>query len=199
MIMSKLNLRKSGIPASVMIGIVTLVFFGLGGYLLVIYGQNRPFSSIFTEGKPLIHQLLSGSAAGALSAGLALTIVTRNFFTEQKHHYFHLISQWRLSYVEMLFLSLCAGIAEEIFFRAGLQPLLGIWPTSFIFVLLHGYLNPRNWQISIYGIWMVGVIAGFGYLYEYSGIYSVMMAHTLFDLILFVYIDRKTNPSKNNQ
>jgi len=193
--MAKINLRKSGLPPSVFIGIITLVFFGLGGYLLITYGQGRSFLTIFAEGKSLLHQLSSGAIVGVLSAGLALMIVTRKFFTQQKHYYFRLISQWRLTYAEMIFLSLCAGIAEEVFFRSGLQPLLGIWLTSVLFVLLHGYLSINNWRISIYGIVMVGVIGGFGYLYEYSGIYSVMMAHALFDLILFLYIDRKMKTS----
>src|SRR5690625_231526 len=103
-IMAKINLRKSGLPPSVFIGIITLVFFGLGGYLLITYGQGRSFLTIFAEGKSLLHQLSSGAIVGVLSAGLALMIVTRKFFTQQKHYYFRLISQWRLTYAEMIFL-----------------------------------------------------------------------------------------------
>src|SRR5699024_5998630 len=193
--MIKLRTKNSGIIPSILIGSITLIVFGAGGYFLIVYGQGKSFSALFSEGRPFFFQFVTGTAAGLLSAGLALIIITRKFFTRQKNFYFKMISQWKLSYGEMIFLSLCAGTAEELFFRAGLQPLLGIWLTSILFVLLHGYLNLKNWRISIYGILMVGVIAGFGYMYEYFGIYSAMAAHAIFDLILFLYISRHSTGS----
>src|SRR5690625_8043446 len=107
-------------------------------------------------------------------------IVTRKIFTQQKHYYFRLISQWRLTYAEMIFLSLCAGIAEEVFFRAGLKPLPGIWLTSVLFVLLHGYLSINNWRITIHETVMVGTWPGSGHLYDYYGITYVMIMHAAF-------------------
>jgi len=193
--MIKLRTKNSGIKPSILIGSITLIVFGAGGYFLIVYGQGKSFSALFSEGRPFFFQFVTGTAAGLLSAGLALIIITRKFFTRQKNFYFKMISQWKLSYGEMIFLSLCADTAEELFFRAGLQPLLGIWLTSILFVLLHGYLNLKNWRISIYGILMVGVIAGFGYMYEYIGIYSAMAAHAIFDLILFLYISRHSTGS----
>ena len=90
-----------------------------------------------------------------------------------------------LNLVGIIFLSLCAGIGEELFFRAGIQPFLGVWWTAVFFVLLHGYLNPKNVRISIYGLVMVGIIAGFGYLFKYCGIFSAITAHAVFDMVLF--------------
>lgn len=189
--MKKIRIRNSGLRPSVLIGFLTLLTFGTGGYFLIEYAQGKSFSVLFSEGKPFFFQFFTGAAAGLLSAGLALIIITRKFFTHQKNFYFKMISQWKLSYGEMIFLSLCAGTAEELFFRAGLQPFLGIWWTALLFVFLHGYLNPKNWRISVYGIVMTGVIAGFGYLYETAGIIAAMAAHMVFDLILFLFIDRQ--------
>src|SRR5690606_14751744 len=96
----------------------------------------------------------------------------------------------KLSRAGMLVLSLCAGIGEELFFRAGIQPFLGIWWTAILFVFIHGYLDPRNWRISIYGLVMVGIIAWFGYRFETIGIVAAMIAHAAFDFILFVNAER---------
>lgn len=189
--MKKIRIRNSGIRPSVLIGVLTLLTFGAGSYFLIEYAQGKSFSALFSEGRPFFFQFVTGTAAGLLSAGLALIIITRKFFTHQKNFYFKMISQWKLSYGDMIFLSLCAGTAEELFFRAGLQPFLGIWWTALLFVFLHGYLNPKNWRISVYGIVMTGVIAGFGYLYETAGIIAAMAAHTVFDLVLFLFIDRQ--------
>lgn len=188
--MRKISIRNSGIKPTILIGLLTLFTFGIGGYILIEYAHGKSFPTLFSEGKPFFFQFAIGAAAGLLSAGLALIIITRRFFTHQKNFYFKMISQWKLTFAEMIFLSLCAGTAEELFFRAGLQPFLGIWWTALLFVSLHGYLNPKNWRISVYGIVMTGVIAGFGYMYEYFGIYSAMAAHSVFDLILFLYISK---------
>ncbi|MGB0839061.1 MAG: CPBP family intramembrane glutamic endopeptidase, partial [Chitinophagales bacterium] len=76
------------------------------------------------------------------------------------------------------------GIGEEWFFRAGLQPYLGIWATALLFVLIHGYLDFRNRPLFICGLFLVIMSAGLGYLYEYIGLASAMIAHGVYDLIV---------------
>ncbi|MDZ7846435.1 MAG: CPBP family intramembrane glutamic endopeptidase [Owenweeksia sp.] len=71
-----------------------------------------------------------------------------------------------------------------------MQPLLGVWFTSVIFVALHGYLSISNWRIGVYGLIMLGIIAGFGYLYRYTGLLTVITAHSVFDFVLFMHIYR---------
>ena len=75
-------------------------------------------------------------------------------------------------------------MGEEILFRAGIQDYLililpeikawfegttvdpallntwkyehaSVWITSFLFIVIHGYLSPWNWRLSIYGTFMV--------------------------------------------
>ncbi len=175
---------------TILLGLATLLFFGVGGVLIIELGQNKSILEVLNEGEPILLQLLAGVASGLVGAFIALFVITRKFFKEEKEFYYGLISRWKLSYGHMIFLSLCAGIGEEIFFRGGIQPLLGIWWTSILFVLLHGYLNPKNWRISIYGMVMVVIIAGLGYLFEAIGIFSAMAAHAVLDMALFRYISR---------
>ena len=181
----------SGNKTSFLLGISTLLFFGLGGILVIEFAQDKSFLQVLAEGRTFAVQLLIGTGVGVLASGIALLIITRRFFEDEKDFYYGLISKLGLGYGGMVFLSLCAGIGEELFFRAGIQPLIGIWWTSILFVLLHGYLNPRNWRISIYGVVMVGIIVGFGYLFETIGIFSAMAAHATFDMVLFLSMTKK--------
>jgi uncharacterized protein len=121
-----------------------------------------------------------------LLALVAIGIISQDFFKKEKRFYHNLIAQLDLGLGSILFLSLCAGFAEELFFRGGLQPLLGLWWTSIVFVAIHGYLNPYNWRISVYGIAMVLFIAGIGYLFQQIGLISAMAAHTMLDVVLFL-------------
>lgn len=181
---------RSGTSTTLLIGLATLLLFGIGGVLIIEFVQEKPILEVLEEGQPVWAQLMVGVSTGLLAIFIALYIITRKFFNSEKEYYFDLFTRWNLSYTRMVFISLCAGIGEELFFRGGVQPLLGIWWTSILFVLLHGYLNPRNWRITIYGTVMVFIIAGFGYLFETIGIFSAMTAHAVLDMGLFLYIAR---------
>lgn len=103
---------------------------------------------------------------------------TRKFFSG-------LIGQLNLRFIDILFISFCAGAGEEILFRGAIQPYLGVWITAILFVALHGYINPFNWRISIYGILMCLIIAGIGYLNDHVGLTSAIAAHFMIDVYLF--------------
>jgi hypothetical protein len=179
----------------------TLFIFGFGGILLIEYMQLRDFQEVLWYGWPVHWQLGTGIAAGAVSAGIAMMLIKSDFFKNERQYYYQIISKIGLNVPGILVLSLSAGIGEEIFFRAGLQPLLGIWGTSIIFVFLHGYLNITNYRIFTYGLLMVIIIAGFGYLYRYTGLFTVMSAHAVFDMILLwnIYNKQKHNSSRKEQ
>lgn len=167
------------------LGMSTLLLFGQGGFYLIEVVQKRSFAEVWLQGMSVTAQLVIGIGYGLLISLLALWIISRDFFNTEKKFYRQLISQLNLTIGGILFLSLCAGIAEEIFFRAGLQPLLGLWPTSIVFVFIHGYLNPYNWRLSMYGIAMVFFISGMGYLFKEVGLISAIAAHTVLDIVLF--------------
>ncbi len=109
---------------------------------------------------------------------------TRDFFAK-------MIGQLDPKIYHIIFYSTCAAVGEEILFRGAIQPFLGIWWTSVLFIFLHGYLNPYNWQITLYGVFMVMISAGLGYLYELLGIYAAMFAHFIYDLVMFLFLRRE--------
>lgn len=179
-----------------LIGWGTLFLFGIGGIWIVEVWQEKSFSNVLVEGLSPLLQLAAGTIAGIMAASAALYLINRPFFSEHKSFYYRLISsKIPLNYGVITFLSICAGVGEEIFFRAGLQPIIGLWITSFIFVALHGYFSLKSSSLSWYGLLMLMIIAGFGYMYRYLGLISVMTAHSLFDFILFTAIYRENRRS----
>lgn len=172
------------------LGLLTLLIFGIGGVLIIEFVQDRSVIEVMSSGQSPLLQISAGITAGLVSSAIAIGIISRPFFHPELRYYSNLITGWKLTLADMIFLSICAGFAEELFFRAGIQPLLGIWWTALIFVFIHGYLNPNKWRISIYGAVLVGIIAGFGYLYEWIGILTPMVAHAILDLALFHYLSR---------
>ena len=166
------------------IGLITLFGFGIIGAIIIEKTIDKSFLSIFEHGKVWYLQLLIGSLYGLATGWIAWMIIKSRLLKPVRNYYVELIQGLHLNKYEIVFLSFCAGVGEELFFRGAIQNLLGIWITSILFILLHGYINPLNWRLSIYGIVMVFFIAGLGYLYEYVGILSAMAAHFVIDVML---------------
>jgi len=166
------------------LGWITLLGFGGLGLLLIWWLREEGITEFFSGNYSFGIQLLTGVFYGIFCGLVAWFVVSRNFMLPITDKYSRILRGFNLSIWDIWFISFCAGAGEEIFFRGGLQPLMGIWITAIIFVAIHGYLNPTNWRISIYGLIMVFLMAGLGYLTEEVGIISAMTAHMIIDVIL---------------
>lgn len=177
------------------LALITLFGFGAIGLAILYFGQQVTPMQFFMAGKTIWwKQLLYGAYFALLSAIVASWIVRADFFSEEMQFFSALIKKIAPTYFHALLLSACAGIGEEILFRGGIQPYLGIWPTSIIFIILHGYINPFNIALTLYGVFMIFVSAGIGYLFEIHGIFAAIAAHFLFDLIMFIVL-QKSSPA----
>lgn len=166
--------------------LASLTLLGFGGLgLLVIGYSGKPVLETVLSGPFIWYiQLGTGVLYGGITAFVAWVIVSLPLLSATRSFFVNLIQPLHLSWWAIIYISLCAGIGEELFFRGALQPYLGIWLTSIVFVALHGYLNPWNWRLSIYGVFMTFAIAGLGYLTQHLGLLSAMVAHTVIDVYL---------------
>lgn len=179
------------------LGWFTLIGFSLLGCLFIYLWVEKDVISHLNGKTGLWFQFLSGGSFG-LGAGLfALFLVSRPFLQETNTFYASIIAPLRLRFHEIIFLSLCAGIGEEILFRAALQEIFGLWPVAIVFVAIHGYLNPFNLRLSVYGLFMVCISAGFGFLYAHLGIYAAATAHFIFDVLMLSHLSNITYSSNN--
>ncbi len=160
-----------------------IVMGGIGYFLSPIVREVSIFN--FLSGQfPLYKQIGVGCAIGLSIGILGWQIILLPYLKGVRAFYANIIGGIHLTFPQIIFISICAGVGEEFLFRGAIQPLLGIWITSIIFVFIHGYLNPRNLPLFIYGIFMTLSIALIGYLTEAVGILSSMAAHTVVDVVL---------------
>lgn len=103
-----------------------------------------------------------------------------------------MVKNLKLNYVDAFFLSICAGIGEELLFRSGLQTFFGIWITSFLFVAIHGYFSLKKIKKSLYGLVILPFIIFIAYGYDHFGLWFSVSAHFAYDVVLFfVMINEK--------
>lgn len=80
----------------------------------------------------------------------------------------------------ILLMGLATGVGEELLYRGALQPVLGIWLTSFLFAISHiQYLNP-----ALLVIFVLGLILG--YSREKWGLLSAIWTHALYNSIVAI-------------
>lgn len=169
------------------LSVFTLVGMSAIGYGLLRLAPNQTFEGLMLSGDYL-HQLGAGLGIGLGVSIVALLFIRLPLFRSVRGFFGELIGGLDLGWPHILFYSFCAAVGEEILFRGAIQEFIGIWPTAVVFVLLHGYLNPRNLSMSIYGVFLVFVAALFGFLLRWHGIYAAMAAHFVYDVIMFGYL-----------
>ena len=151
------------------------------------------------DGK-FLEQLAVGALAGLAIAVGAHYLIASPLLNAVNNSYARMLGRFRLTLSEIVLISLCAGVGEEMLFRGAVQPFLSIPITSVLFVAIHGYLNPRDWRLSVYGVYMTVGIALLGYLAETRGLLSAMVGHTLIDVYLLLYMQHtaKSIPITHN-
>lgn len=168
-----------------LLSLFSLIILSLLGFFLILNFQERSLTTALSGAFWQI-QLLYGSIYGLATGLIAISLINLPVFRSIRLFFCTLFSGQDIRFIDVVIVSLSAGIGEEILFRAGLQYFIGIWPTAFLFILLHGYLT-KNSRWLIMGLTMVLLSAGLGYLYEYFGLLAAMVAHTLYDLLTILH------------
>lgn len=173
-------------------GLITLILFPLIAYLGLWLFDSITISSFLQLDKLLNIKTGIGIEFGIVYAFFALLILQAPIFKTLPNRIEVMIQDMNLSILDAVFLSLCAGIGEELLFRVGVQHYLGIWITSVLFVAIHGYFNPKNWRMSLYGLIVFPFVVFLSYGYYHFGLWFCIGAHFSYDFILFMAI-RKNN------
>lgn len=170
-----------------------ITLFGLGGL-----GIGLMYAFVPEERKALsglgfaewYKAIVAGTLFAALSLPFLVGLLETPFLQPTRRFFAALMADYRVRWWQIWLLSACAGVGEEILFRGALQPLLGLPLTALLFVFLHGYLNPLNRPLFLYGILLCLVSAGFGYLFVAFSLPAAMIAHFWIDVVLLYYLRR---------
>ena len=164
--------------------LATLVGFSAVAALIIYFFQDKTATQVFASEYTLWFQISLGIVYGILSSIIISALLELKFCEPVKQFFERLFVNIEVKWPDILFASFSAGVGEELFFRAGLQPFLGIWLTSILFIAIHSYIKmTKAWLF--FGITMIVMSAGLGYLYEYVGLISAMAAHAAFDVMGF--------------
>ncbi|MCB9197856.1 MAG: CPBP family intramembrane metalloprotease [Flavobacteriales bacterium] len=171
----------------VLLGGLTLFLFPIAALALewLINGTLNNQKELFSDLDKLWLQIILGVSSGYIFGMILWRFIQTKLMRDVRNKYGNLIGSLKLNLPEIIFVSLCAGIGEEWFFRGFLQQFTGVILTSIIFVFIHGYLNPFENKVIYYGILMTLVIMVIGAMSVHIGIYSAMISHALIDVVLF--------------
>lgn len=182
--------RSAGSGTVLWLGAITLLLFGGGGVVLIAFAQHRDPIALILGPRHWMMQGAMGVCAGGAIATVAAWLIDRPFMEAIRTKYVELIGGIVRSRSDVVFISICAGVGEELFFRGAVQHWLGVPLTAVLFVAIHGYIDPRSWRMSTYGLVMSLGMMALGWMADRLGLLSAMMAHALIDVVLLVKLAR---------
>lgn len=180
--------------------LVTLAGFSIIGFLLIHFLLGENIAEVFFKGQNWKWQILIGASYGLYAAIFMSLVISYTPLQKISDFYTKLFAGLNLKFADIAFYSFCAGVGEEILFRGAIQygfegllanyypPHLAIWLIAFIFVALHLYFDFSDWRMMLNATLLVLVSAGLGYLFHYIGLISAIIAHFIFDLVIFSYL-----------
>lgn len=188
-----------GKKSILLLALATLLVFGGLGIAFISLVQGTDILRFLQGDGRIWLQIVIGVIFGIITAKAGWQIVELPLLTKIRQFFSGIIQPMQLNTTEIIVISLCAGIGEELFFRGAVQPLLGVWTTAILFVLLHGYLNPFNMPMMYYGLYMVLVIGVIGLLAENFGILTAIISHAVIDYILLVELSKVELPTNDGK
>jgi membrane protease YdiL (CAAX protease family) len=136
----------------------------------------------------LLTQALAGVVGGAAIAGGQLLLL--RVWGRWREYTRAAIRALRLTTAQIVAIALMVAVAEELFFRAALQPLLGIWLASAVFALAHVRLDREAWARERLTFGLVTLLllfvvsASLGFVYARVGLVSAMTSHFVYDVVV---------------
>jgi membrane protease YdiL (CAAX protease family) len=175
-----------------MLSILSASFYLFLALLIYHFLYEEGIAEAFAHGLPVTMQFLAGIIAGGLAAACVGFVIVREPVAGVLKDFYivEAISKIRFNNFDRFQLSLFAGAGEELLFRGAIQPLLGIWITSIIFVGLHGYFKFKSAGHIVFGLLMFGLSVMLGYLFREAGLIAAMTAHAVYDLIMLKWMDQ---------
>ena len=168
-----------------LLGWITLLVFPALGMWPLWYFEEIDLLAILELDKITTPGLLLGIELGLFYGSIVLLVSQADLFKEMSSHQERLFRSLDLKWGDIIFMSLCAAIGEEILFRVSLQTWLGPLLTSILFVAVHGYFNPLSLRKSMLGFLLLPFILLISYGYEVLGLWFSIGAHFSYDLLMF--------------
>lgn len=165
--------------------VLTCVAFSLIALAIIFIAQDAP-RSVFVGPMDWSTQFLFGIGLSALAAVGSYLSFRLTAQSEATQNTIKAYGKLDLSGLNPLWISLAAAVGEELLFRAALQPLLGVWITSIIFLLTHTpvyQFRKVNRATLVQAAGVFGASVALGLIYQYVGLLAAVMVHAALDVV----------------
>lgn len=184
----------------VVISVLSGVIWVIIGNLIILFVQDSHLAAIFFRGSNVLIQIGIGLASGTLIGLAGILMIRLPSFKKILDEYaiIRQIKELNLSPVQIVYVSLIAGISEEILFRGAIQPLIGVWWTSLLFIGIHGYIRLQSITHVLYSLFTFALSMVLGLLFIHFGLISTIAAHFIYDVVVLYGIKKDVETERND-
>lgn len=165
--------------------VLTCVAFSVLALLIIFAVHDAPLA-VLTGPMGWGAQLLSGLGLSALAAAGSYLSFRLTAQSEATRNTIVAYGRLDLAGLNPVWISLAAAVGEELLFRAALQPLLGVWITSLIFLLTHTpvyQFRKLNRATLVQAAGVFGASVALGFIYQYVGLLAAVLVHAALDVV----------------
>jgi membrane protease YdiL (CAAX protease family) len=152
---------------------------------IIYFSRPEPLALFSRPAGPLT-QLLVGQVLALLAAGASWALFRLTSHSASSARTIQSYARLDLSGLNPLWISIAAAIGEEMLFRAALQPLLGVWIVSLIFLLTHVPVY-RFRQMDRATLAQAASVFGgsvvLGFVFQQVGLLAAMLVHMWIDIV----------------
>lgn len=178
--------------------VLTCVAFSLIAFLIIFVAQDAP-RTVLAGPMTWSTQLLFGLGLSAVAAVASYASFRLTAQSEATRNTIMAYGKLDLSGLNPVWISLAAAIGEELLFRAALQPLLGVWITSVIFLLTHTpvyQFRKLNRATLVQALGVFGASVALGFIYQYVGLLAAVLVHTALDVVGLYVVRNSLRPGR---
>ena len=153
---------------------------------VILFFRHADWRTLFSRPLDPLWQLLIGQGLALVACVVSWLMYRSAPDSEANARTIASYSRLDLGGLNPLWIALCAAIGEELLFRAALQPLLGVWIVSLVFLATHVPVYrfkrlDRATLIQAAGVFGASVVLGYTFLYV--GLLAAMIVHAWIDIV----------------
>jgi membrane protease YdiL (CAAX protease family) len=165
--------------------VLTCLAFCLIAAPIIWFAHPHP-RELFSRPAGPLTQLLVGQVLALVAAGLSWVLFRMTSSMASSARTIESYARLDLRGLNPLWISIAAAIGEEMLFRAALQPLLGVWIVSLLFLLTH---VPAYQFRKLDGAALAQAASVFGgsvllgFVFDRVGLLAAMLVHMWVDIV----------------
>ena len=152
---------------------------------IIWFTQPDPLA-VFTRPAAPLMQLLIGQGLALAAAAMSWLLFRLTASSASSARTIESYARLDLRGLNPLWIAIAAAIGEEMLFRAALQPLLGVWIVSLLFLLTHTPVYRFRQLDRATLVQAASVFGGsvvLGLVFQYVGLIAAMLVHAWIDIV----------------